>query len=149
MIIREANIFDHTGIMVSIIKWIDESSIAYPVPNRAMAGWVNNVLEKGYCVVAEEDGRIVGTMGMTFTKFPWNDKEWIMNNEWLHVDIGHRKGGTARKILDKVLDFAKEKNIPLTMGIINGVDLRKKERFMKMTGALHLGGNFAYGLGAK
>lgn len=146
MIIREATIFDHTGILSCIIKWIDEAAISYPKPNNGIAEWVTNVLMGGYGVVAEKEGKIVGTIGMTFTKFPWNNETWIMNNEWIHVDKEHRKGGTASKLIEAVKSFANERKLPIVMGIVNGVDIDKKTRFMKISGATHSGSNFVYGL---
>ena len=149
MIIREATIFDHTGILKCISEWFGESSIDYPSPTKKIANWVNGVITQGYCVVAEIEGQIVGTSGMSFVKFPWNDEVWIMNNEWLHVSKEYRKGGTAKKLMKMAMDFAKERKLPVTMGIINGVDTEKKKRFVQMLGWQHMGGNFIYGMGEK
>lgn len=149
MIIRESTIFDHTGILLCIIKWIDESPINYPTPNKALSEWVHNVLMNGYCVVAEEDGYIVGTTGFSFSHLPWNNEEWILNNEWLHVDSEYRKGGTAKRMIEMGKAFAASKNLPIITGVLNGTELTKKERFLRMIGFQHVGGNFVYGMGNK
>ena len=149
MIIRNATIFDHTGILTCIIKWLDECSIGFPRVNTAIAEWINQVIINGYCIVAEEDGVIVGCCGMTYTHFPWNDKVAILNSEWFHVDKEFRHSGTARKMIDEIKGFASDRNLPVIMGISNGVDTEKKKRFLQITGATHVGGNFIYGLGEK
>lgn len=149
MIIREATIFDHTGILNCLIEWFDEASVDYPKPNKEMGNWINHILMEGYCVVAEENGIIVGTSGLGYTKFPWNDQAWLLNSEWFHVTKQFRRGGTAKKIIDMVKAYAEERNIPIIMGISSGVDTVKKQRFLQMTGASFVGGNFIYGLGEK
>lgn len=146
MNIREATILDHTAIVKSIIKQIEGRVLNYPPANKAIAVWVTNVLVRGYVVVAEFDGEIVGTIGMGMTHFPWNDEVWILNNEWLHVDEEYRHHGVASAIIEKVKEFANNKGIIVRFDVINDGKIDKIDRFLQIKGLRYMGGNFMYGL---
>lgn len=147
MIIRDATILDHTELVKSIMRQIEARILNYPAPNKAIAVWVMNVLLNGYVVVAEEDGALVGTIGMGYTHFPWNDEIWIMNNDWLHVDEKYRHHGIANQLIDKVKEFAAEKNIIARFDVINDGKVEKIDKFLEIKGMRYMGGNFIYGLG--
>lgn len=149
MIIRNATMFDHTGILECLIRWLDEGSVDYPPPTSALGYWISKVLRDGYVLVIEEDGKIVGTIGMSYTHFPWNDKMWIMNNEWLHILTENRANGVADKLIKLVKEYADNRKMPIRFDVMNDKDVDKKDRFIQMKGARYVGGNFIYGLGGK
>lgn len=147
MIIRRATLFDHTGLLCSICDQIKERVTDYPEPNGAIGNWINNTLQRGIVFVAEEGGKIIGTIGMGVTHFPWNDEIEILTNEWLHVDKQYRKDNVASKLIDKIKQFADERKIIVVINVINDKEVKKVDRFLEMKGMRYMGGNFIYKLG--
>lgn len=148
-IIRDATIYDHTGICRCLDLWLQEPSVIFPPGNRALSSWVNGVLTAGYCLVAEDEGKIVGVLGASICTFPWNDTVQFLNEDFFFVVGGYRKGGTALKMINAIIAFAKERQIILKMDVMCDKDFAKKDRFFRMKGLVHLGGNFIFGLAPK
>lgn len=149
MIIREATVFDHTGIMKCLIKMLDELNNVYPAPNKALSSWINDILVHGYCIVAEEDNEIVGTFGTSYAHYPWNSDVVFMNENWFFLDKGHRKGGIAKKMVDHIKSFADRGGMSVKFDVMCDTDAEKKDRFFEMQGMIYLGGNFIYGMGVR
>lgn len=149
MIIREATILDHTEIVKSIMRQIEARILNYPAPNNAIATWVMSVIMNGYVIVAEQEEKIVGTIGMGFTHFPWNDEIWIMNNDWLHVDEDFRTHNLASQLIEKVKEFATQKGLIARFDVINDGKVEKIDKFLEIKGMRYMGGNFIYGLGGR
>lgn len=149
MIIREATVFDHTGIMKCLIKMLDELNKVYPAPNNALASWITGVLVNGYGLVAEEEGEIVATFGGSFVTYPWNSEVVLLNENWFFVDKKHRKYGVARKMVSHIKNFADNRGISIKFDVMCDTDAEKKDLFFEMQGMIYLGGNFIYGVGAR
>ena len=109
MIVRRATMFDISGILLTISKWHEEATIDYPPwEEPASIQWVSDTMTKGVVFVAEEDGKIVGSIGLSGQQFPWNGSVWTLECEWLYVDVDKRKGGAAFGLIDAGKEFADE-----------------------------------------
>lgn len=147
--IRRATIGDHTGILNCLVKMLDELTDIYPGPNNAISTWINKNLVSGYVLVAEHNGKIIGTFAGSIVFFPWNDEMKILNEEWFFVDKDYRKGGIGIKIIDTVKEFANLHKISVKFDVMCDRDAEKKDRFFEMKGMTYLGGNFIYGMGVR
>ena len=77
-------------------------------PERARAG-VEAVLAdsgKGFYLVAEEDGRVVGQLMVTFEWSDWRNGSfwWIQS---VYVDPAHRRRGIFRRLYEETLERAR------------------------------------------
>lgn len=146
--LRTAKPADAVAVMQAIRPMHEESAIQFPPIVEADAlRWIIDVIERGFVVLAEVDGRIVGTLGLRVQTYPWNARVPFLYNTWFYVAPEFRKGGTAAKLLDKAkAAHHQHHGIGVLVDITTAVDAARKDRFMAAMGFTYMGGLFAYGL---
>ncbi len=108
-------------------------------------GWVIFNIKEAAFVVEDNDGKVVGSIGLNRTS-PWySDAEYIADG-WLYVLQEYRKSGVAGMLIDKAKEFAEEKKLPLIIGIFSKEDPIAKADIMNKLGLITVGGLFAAGV---
>ena len=95
--------------------------------------------------VEEEDGKLVGTLGLHRTS-PWySDSEYLADG-WFYVLPEYRKTGVGKMLIDEAKKFAEEVKLPLIIGVFTSEDADTKAQVMQKLGLTMVGGLFAAGV---
>jgi predicted N-acetyltransferase YhbS len=145
ILIRKAKPLDAVKIVRLLWQAYEEDGNLYPEPTEVLAlNWVVGMLNEGHVIVAEKEGRLVGSVAVSNYRFPWSEK-WYLYVDWLFVSKGFREGGVFEGLMKSVHDFADsqgDRGAPIFGGISSGKDARLKDRLLQMKGYHYLGGQF-------
>lgn len=111
-----------------------EAGLGFPAidPVRVMAGF-HRCFETGGVWVVEEDGKIVGAIGLYLNQY-WFSAEPYLADMFYYVAPEARTSKAAKALLNEAKAFAAEVKLPLLIGILNANDLERKDIFMKRAG---------------
>lgn len=139
------------------LKKIIDLLVMHFVPEHKMGplSAINVNLEKGLKWVlfnvnqmafgVEEDGRLIGTIGLHRTS-PWySDSEYLADG-WFYVLPEYRKTGVGKMLIDEAKKFAEEVKLPLIIGVFTSEDATTKAQVMQKLGLTMVGGLFATGV---
>ena len=139
------------------LKKIVDLLVIHFVPEHKMGplSAINVSLEKGLKWVVfnvnqmafgvEEDGKLVGTLGLHRTS-PWySDSEYLADG-WFYVLPEYRKTGVGKMLIDEAKKFAEEAKLPLIIGVFTSEDATIKAQVMQKLGLTMVGGLFATGV---
>lgn len=139
------------------LKKIIDLLVTHFVPEHKMGplSAINVNLEKGVQWVVfnvnqmafgvEEDGKLVGTLGLHRTS-PWySDSEYLADG-WFYVLPEYRKTGVGKMLIDEAKKFAEEVKLPLIIGVFTSEDADTKAQVMQKLGLTMVGGLFAAGV---
>jgi len=139
------------------LKKIIDLLVTHFVPEHKMGplSAINVNLEKGVQWVVfnvnqmafgvEEDGKLVGTLGLHRTS-PWySDSEYLADG-WFYVLPEYRKTGVGKMLIDEAKKFAEEVKLPLIIGVFTSEDATTKAQVMQKLGLTMVGGLFAAGV---
>ena len=150
MLVRRATAFDFSDICRLIAAWHDETPMNYPAWEEAASiHWIADTIADGavFVLIDEESSKIIGSIGLSGQKYPWNKSVWVLECEWFHVDIDKRGGGGgAVSLIEAAKGFSDKHSSPLVLSIMQGLDAELKDRFISTCGFDYAGGNFVYGL---
>ena len=143
---RKANGFDATRIGELLQSWLLETEFNYPGVCPYSHVWLADFIYKNPCFVILVNDLIVGTIGLRYGNFPWNNEFPAFFCDFLIIDSNYRTNGISARIIDEVKKLSDGTKVPLFMGIMTGSLADKKDRFLEMTGFKYAGGNFVYGV---
>ena len=139
------------------LKKIVDLLVIHFVPEHKMGplSAINVNIEKGLKWVVfnvnqmafgvEEDGRLIGTIGLHRTS-PWySDSEYLADG-WFYVLPEYRKTGVGKMLIDEAKKFAEEVKLPLIIGVFTSEDATTKAQVMQKLGLTMVGGLFATGV---
>lgn len=152
MIVRQLT--TSTGDLEKVIELL----VSHFVPEHKMGplSAINVNLEKGvkwvvYNVdqmafgVMNDEGRLVGSLGLHRTS-PWySDSEYLADG-WFYVLPEYRKTGVGKMLIDEAKKFANEAKLPLIIGVFTSEDVETKVKVMQKMGMTMVGGLFAAGV---
>jgi len=121
--------------------WNEATTEFAPIDDVCGYRWILGILEEGFVVVADLNGRIIGAACASPYRPPWSRK-WLIDMEFLYVLPSFRKDGIADSLVRAVENFADNNSAPLTFGIQTEDKPLVKDRMMKMAGWFYIGGNF-------
>lgn len=78
--------------------------------------WIAEVLSRGLVLNAELGGRLVGTIGFTPAKLPWNKLTLHLRSEWFTL-ADPAVEGLREQLLRKAWDIAKARGMSLLLNI--------------------------------
>jgi GNAT superfamily N-acetyltransferase len=142
---RRATARDLTQLYDCLLHYFDELSFAYPGVNETdVVTWGLGVVNGGGCIVAECDGKIIGSVGMEVSTFPWNRANRYLNSVWLFVVPEFRKGGTGIRLMKLAKDIAKSNEMPVMLGEVFGFEPELLGKIKQVLGFKHVGGNYIW-----
>lgn len=95
--------------------------------------------------IEDENGRLIGSLGLYKTS-PWySDSEYLADG-WFYVLPEYRKTGVGKMLIEQAKQFAKEANLPLIIGVFTNEDTETKTQVMRKLGMTTVGGLFAAGV---
>lgn len=112
--------------------------------DKAVAWGVHNIQTAGWAV-EDGEGRLVGSLALHQTT-PWYGDTPYYTDGWFYVLPEYRKTGVGRLLLEEAQKFAKEKQLPLIVGVFNMEDSETRVQIMQKLGLKLVGGLFATGV---
>ena len=113
--------------------------------NRQKAlGVIADVFSNGIALIAEDDGRPVGTVGAKVASWWYSDKQFL-GDLWTFVLPEARKTTAAIRLISALRDAAKSLALPLVTGPVTPIEPEEKCRFYRRLGLRPIGGLFMEG----
>lgn len=103
--------------------------------------WVVMNLKCAVWVVEDESGEFVGSIGLNETTAWYSDVPYLADG-WFYVLPEHRASKVGTELLDAAKAFAKDKQMPLLVGLFNMEQVEAKVEMMKRKGFMQVGGLF-------
>jgi len=100
------------------------------VDDDTARGAISDIIQKGQCVVAEKDGAIVGSVGLTMTQW-WYSKDLLFTDQWFFVHPAHRQHGLATRLVNFIKGVADKWKIPAVISVGTTVETLPKLKFFK------------------
>lgn len=144
--INRASIYDHGAILELLISWFDEAKVPnIPMPCAFTGVWLADLIARHIVFTAKIDGKLVGTLGLRFTHFPWNNLVVVLSDDFLMTDSEYRQFNVAESLIKAAKEFAKEFKHPLMIGHFSGLHAELKDKYLsQFHGFKYLGGHFIY-----
>ena len=127
-------------------NWLVETKLDFGKTNNSKAR--ENILEyidKHFVIVAEDDNKIIGSIAMANCDTWYTDKAFY-RTLWFFVDQEKRNPQIAKSLLDFAREYAKIRNIPMILEIVQGKDMERKHQWATRQHLNYLGGTYSEGL---
>jgi len=111
------------------------------IPKGAL--WVTKCIEHG-AWIAEEDGKIIGSIGIYKTT-PWYSDTEYYTDGWFYVLPEHRLSKVGSSLLGMARIYAEEQEKPLVVNIFNMDDTENKIKALQKMGLKLIGATFMAG----
>lgn len=147
MIVRPATYFDASAIFHLLLLMHHEAPINLPPVNgaKSMRGIINT-LEGGHAFVTEDNGTLAGSIGGDISQ-DWYSESLFLADKWFFVPKDYRKSRSALLLLKAFKEHKTELGLQvLRMGVFNGEDVGRKDRFFEKAGFLKVGGLYVEGM---
>lgn len=95
-------------------------------PDYAKAlGFIAELLESGIILIAEMEGRVVGSIGVGPQEF-WFSRDIFLCDYWTIVHKDYRRTNVANEMFKKLKQFQERVGIPLLIGLFSVVKTQSK-----------------------
>ncbi len=144
--LRKACEADTYQIRELLKYWLVETKLDFGKTNNSKAR--ENILEyidKHFVIVAEDDNKIIGSIAMANCDTWYTDKAFY-RTLWFFVDQEKRNPIIAKSLLDFAREYAKIRNIPMILEIMQGKDMERKHQWATRQHLNYLGGTYSEGL---
>ena len=144
--LRKACEDDTYQIRELLKNWLVETNLDFGKTNNSKAR--ENILEyidKHFVIVAEDDNKIIGSIAMANCDTWYTDKAFY-RTLWFFVDQEKRNPQIAKSLLDFAREYAKIRNIPMILEIMQGKDMERKHQWATRQHLNYLGGTYSEGL---
>lgn len=124
---RPADVGGLTELMLEFrdTEWPDIS------PNEdKIAEFMGRVIRDGIVFLAEDGGRIVGSLGIKPTQWWFSDDHFLMEH-WFYVARSHRRSTIAPRLLRKAKEFQKRAVAPMVVGLFARRDVARKTKLFR------------------
>ena len=103
------------------------------------------VAHKDFCTwVADDNGVPVAMVIAQIVPYYFSDELRLCDHLW-YIDKNYRGSDLAKQLIDKLVEFAKEKGVKeIYSGVSTGIDIYKPHALLESKGFEHLGGLFKY-----
>ena len=139
MILRLATVEDLSDIYMMLLimhsETIDGTS---PVNSEKLTSVISDALHRGVVIVAEVDGKIVGSIAGMETSDWWSDKLYLADL-WFFVYKEHRKSKAAIKLVRSFLEVGREAKVTVKLGHVYSGDIDRKDNFYERLGMAKVG----------
>ncbi len=112
-----------------------------PVRSDKMVAAISRAIHDGVVLVAEIDGRIIGSIGGAEMTDWWSDKKHLAD-KWFFVYRQHRKSTIATRLIKKFMKIGQEAGVPVKLGHVYSGDIDRKDKFYERLGLCKVGSLF-------
>ena len=142
MEIRRATVLDLSALygMLHVMHNESEHRVSSINSEKGTAA-MSSVLHRGVVLVAEEEGKIVGSIGGMEASDWWSSDKALVDY-WFYVYKDYRKSTIAIKLIKKFMDIGKKANIKVKLGHIHGGDTDRKDNFYTRLGLVKAGSTY-------
>tara|TARA_R100001377_G_scaffold27565_1_gene14784 strand:- start:477 stop:914 length:438 start_codon:yes stop_codon:yes gene_type:complete len=142
MEIRRATVLDLSALygMLHVMHNESEHRVS-SINSEKGTGAISAVLHRGIAFVAEEEGKIVGSIG-GMESSDWWSSDIYLADLWFYVYKDYRKSTIAIKLIKKFMDIGKKANIKVKLGHIHGCDTDRKDNFYTRLGLIKAGSTY-------
>jgi GNAT superfamily N-acetyltransferase len=109
-----------------------------PVNSEKLTSVISDALHRGVVIVAEVDGKIVGSIAGMETSDWWSDKLYLADL-WFFVYKEHRKSRAAIKLVRSFLEVGREAKVTVKLGHVYSGDIDRKDNFYERLGMAKVG----------
>lgn len=125
--IRVAGIEDRQALFQFLLGLHDEVATATLDPGEAFARIVNTIENEVAYIVEDEDGTIIGSVGLEFSPYWYNPAEGFLADLWFYVTPDQRGLDAQQLLLEAVARFSDETGLHSLL-IINNPRRRRTPR---------------------
>ena len=106
--------------------------------------FIGDLLETGFILVAEVDGKIVGSIGVGPQQW-WCSYRWLLYDYWTFVSKDYRQSQVIILMFEKIKEFVDKTGLLLIMGIFSVEQVKRKNKLYRKH-FKPMGELFVYGL---
>jgi N-acetylglutamate synthase-like GNAT family acetyltransferase len=141
--VREAKPEDIADIFF-LLKEMHGETPLLPIDEAKVLTTINELLATGIVLVAERDGRIIGTTAAGRRTWWFSDKE-VLGDYWTFVRKPNRRSKAAVLLIRELKRQAEIADLPLMMGVFTFDQVKRKNRLFRRH-FLAVGETFVAGL---
>ena len=139
MIIRRAVPEDVSEIHKMLIDMYNRIEIpASPLSERKVLDVIKSAMEKGIVIVAEVEGKIIGSLG-GMTNSDWWSEQKHLSDIWFYVSPDKRNSRAAVKLVKCFIKIGKEIKMKVKLGHYYSGDIERKDKFFDRLGFVKAG----------
>ena len=139
MIIRRAVPEDVSQIHKMLIDMYSRIEIpASPLSEKKVLEVIKSAMEKGIVIVAEVEGKIIGSLGGMANSDWWSDQKHL-SDIWFYVSPDKRNSRAAVKLVKCFIKIGKEIKMKVKLGHYYSGDIERKDKFFDRLGFVKAG----------
>jgi|TARA_R110000868_G_scaffold93621_4_gene259032 hypothetical protein len=139
MIIRRAVPEDVSQIHKMLIDMYSRIEIpASPLSEKKVLDVVKSAMEKGIVIVAEVEGKIIGSLGGMANSDWWSEQKHL-SDIWFYVSPDKRNSRAAVKLVKCFIKIGKEIKMKVKLGHYYSGDIERKDKFFDRLGFVKAG----------
>jgi hypothetical protein len=139
MIIRRAVPEDVSELHKMLIDMYSRIEIpASPLSEKKVLEVIKSAMEKGIVIVAEVEGKIIGSLGGMANSDWWSDQKHL-SDIWFYVSPDKRNSRAAVKLVKCFIKIGKEIKMKVKLGHYYSGDIERKDKFFDRLGFVKAG----------
>lgn len=145
---REATTADTGAILDLLLEFYKGASRTLKLPGLSVTKVLKTIettIERGTIVVVEEDGKIVGALGLQQLTL-WYSESPLVGDVFFYILPQYRSSKHASNLLEAAYKYAIMLGLPLKMAIVSGEDVKRKDAYYARKGFRYLGGIYTKGI---
>ena len=111
---------------------------ASPVSSQKLLNIINSAIHKGIVLVAEIEGKIIGSIG-GMANSDWWSEEQHLGDLWFYIYPNKRNSRAAVKLVRTFINVGKEINMKVKLGHFYSGDIDRKDKFFDRLGFVKTG----------
>lgn len=134
-VLRVADMGDLQGCTdIALLIPTENDPLLFPKPSvEKVTSFLTKLIEQKTLIIYENNGVIVGILGITIDSFWWTDEKYIMDALFF-VKPEFRSHNTYRRMLSAVEAFAKINNLPVALLFFTTKDVKRKFKLLSKRG---------------
>ena len=139
MIIRRAVPEDVSEIHKMLIDMYNRIEVpASPLSEKKVLEVIKSAMKKGIVIVAEVEGKIIGSLGGMANSDWWSDQKHL-SDIWFYVSPDKRNSRAAVKLVKCFIKIGKEIKMKVKLGHYYSGDIERKDKFFDRLGFVKAG----------